>query len=50
MQGLMLDGERKSIEPLSQRVNVPGFHGNTMQALQHFISDSGWDEQPVLQA
>jgi SRSO17 transposase len=50
LQGLMLDGERKSIEPLAQRVNVPGFHGNTMQALQHFISDSGWDEQPVLQA
>src|SRR5215471_1256131 len=50
LQGLMLDGERKSIEPLAQRVNVPGFHGNTMQALQHFISDSSWDEQPVLQA
>src|SRR5215471_21667389 len=50
MHGLMLDGERKSIEPLAQRVNVPGFHGNTMQALQHFISDSSWDEQPVLQA
>src|SRR5229473_6109413 len=50
LQGLMLDGERKSIEPLAQRVNVPGFHGNTMQALQHFISDSRWDEQPVLQA
>ena len=50
LQGLMLDGERKSIQPLAQRVNVPGFHGNTMQALQHFISDSRWDEQPVLQA
>jgi SRSO17 transposase len=50
LQGLMLDGERKSIEPLAQRVNVPGWHGNTMQALQHFISDSRWDEQPVLQA
>ncbi len=50
LQGLMLDGERKSIEPLAQRVNVPGWRGNTMQALQHFISDSSWDEQPVLQA
>lgn len=50
LHGLMLDGERKSIQPLAQRVNVPGWHGNTMQALQHFISDSGWDEQPVLQA
>jgi SRSO17 transposase len=50
MHALLLDGERKSIEPLAQRVNVPGFHGNTAQALQHFISDSGWDEQPVLKA
>ena len=24
LQGLFLDGERKSIEPLSRRVNVPG--------------------------
>jgi SRSO17 transposase len=50
LHGLMLDGERKSIQPLAQRVEIPGWHGNTMQALQHFISDSGWDAQPVLQA
>jgi SRSO17 transposase len=50
LQGLLLDGERKSIQPLAERVSVPGWHGNTMQALQHFISDSGWDEQAVLQA
>ena len=50
LHGLLLDGERKSIQPLAQRVDVPGWRGNTMQALQHFISDSGWDEQPVLQA
>ena len=50
VHGLLLDGERKSIQPLAQRVDVPGWRGNTMQALQHFISDSGWDEQPVLHA
>lgn len=50
LHGLMLDGERKSVQPLAQRVNVPGWHGNTQQALQHFLSDSGWDEQLVLQA
>jgi len=49
LHGLMLDGERKSMQPLAERVSVPGWHGNTMQALQHFISDSTWDEQAVLQ-
>jgi SRSO17 transposase len=50
VQGLMLDGERKSIQPLAQRVEVPGWHGDTMQALQQFITDSTWDEQAVLHA
>ena len=49
LHGLLLDGERKSIQPLAERVTVPGWHGDTMQALQHFISDSTWDEQAVLQ-
>lgn len=48
LQGLLLDGERKSIQPLAQRVSVPGWHGDTMQALQQFITDSTWDEQTVL--
>jgi SRSO17 transposase len=40
LHGLMLDGERKSIQPLAQRVNVPGWHGDTMQALQQFVNQS----------
>jgi SRSO17 transposase len=48
LQGLLLDGERKSIQPLAQRVIVPGWHGDTMQALQQFIADSTWDEHVVL--
>src|SRR5437879_1597715 len=48
LHGLMLNGERKSVQPLAQRVNVPGWHGDTMQALQQFITESGWDEQAVL--
>ena len=48
LQGLLLDGERKSIQPLAQRVKVPGWQGDTMQALQQFITDSTWDEQVVL--
>src|SRR3954464_3319226 len=50
LQGLLLDGERKSIEPLSRRVTLP--EGLTSkdpeQALQHFVNQSPWDEQKVL--
>lgn len=48
LQGLFLDGERKSIQPLAQRVTVPGWSGDTMQALQQFVNQSSWDEQGVL--
>src|SRR3954453_1490606 len=50
LQGLLLDGERKSIEPLSRRVRLP--EGLTSkdpeQALQQFVNQSPWDERPVL--
>jgi SRSO17 transposase len=39
--GLLLDGERKSIEPLAQR--VPG--GNE-QALQQLVNQSPWAHEP----
>src|SRR5919204_6443243 len=45
LHGLLLDGERKSIEPLSRR--VPG--GNE-QRLQQFVNQSPWDPAPVLAA
>src|ERR1044072_4596879 len=45
LYGLLLDGERKSIEPLSRR--VPG--GNE-QNLQQFINQSPWDPAPILAA
>jgi SRSO17 transposase len=48
LQGLLLDGERKSIQPLAQRVNVPGWCGDTEQALQQFVNQSPWDEHAVL--
>src|ERR671935_2757232 len=48
LQGLLLDGERKSIEPLSRRVSVPGWHGDTEQALQLFVNQSPWDHEAVL--
>ena len=50
LQGLLLDGERKSIEPLSRRITLP--RGLTSkdpeQALQQFVNQSPWDEQKVL--
>jgi SRSO17 transposase len=50
LQGLILDGERKSIEPLSHRVRLP--EGLTSkdpeQALQQFINQSPWDQHQVL--
>jgi SRSO17 transposase len=42
VQGLLLDGERKSIEPLAGR--VPGAN---MQALQQFVGQSPWAWAPV---
>jgi SRSO17 transposase len=40
--GLLLEGERKSIEPLAQR--VPGGHE---QALPQFVNQSPWAHEPV---
>ncbi len=42
VQGLLLDGERKSIEPLAERVP----RGN-VQALQQFVGQSPWAWEPV---
>jgi SRSO17 transposase len=49
LQGLILDGERKSIEPLSRKVVLPpGLEvADLDQALQQFIGQSTWNEQAV---
>jgi len=44
VQGLLVPGERKSIEPMAARV------GADSQKLQQFIADSPWDEQEVWRA
>jgi SRSO17 transposase len=47
LAGLLQDGERKSIEPLSRRVTLPTTVAGTSdpdQALQQFVSVSAWDE------
>src|ERR1700693_4461629 len=50
LQGLLLDGERKSIEPLSRRVVLPEELAvkDPDQALQQFVNQSPWDEAKVL--
>ena len=50
IQGLMLDGERKSIEPLSRRITLPNnlISKDPEQALQQFVNQSPWNEQNVL--
>src|SRR4051812_15330282 len=49
LQGLILDGDRKSIEPLSRKVILPPglVVADLDQALQQFIGQSTWDEQAV---
>jgi SRSO17 transposase len=42
LRGLLLPGERKSIEPLAERV-APGHE----QELRHFVSESDWDDAGV---
>ena len=44
VQGLLMPGERKSIEPMAERL------GTDSQKLQQFIADSPWDEQDVWRA
>ena len=50
LAGLLQDGERKSIEPLSRRVTLPEVLAGTQdpdQGLQQFVSQSTWDEHAV---
>ena len=49
LQGLILDGQRKSIEPLSRKVTLPpGLQvADLDQALQQFVGQSTWDDQAL---
>lgn len=44
VQGLLMPGQRKSIEPMAERLRVDS------QKLQQFISDSPWPDRPVWEA
>jgi SRSO17 transposase len=49
LQGLLHDGERKSIEPLAGRVTLPPDLNSKdpEQALQQFVNQSPWDDQAL---
>jgi SRSO17 transposase len=48
VRGLLLDGERKSIEPMALRLSaIDGGQRDYEQALQQFISQSPWNERAV---
>jgi SRSO17 transposase len=42
LTGLMLDGRRKSVEPMAARLDEPN-----EQSLQHFLANTPWDPVPV---
>jgi SRSO17 transposase len=50
LQGLLRDGERKSIEPMARRVTLPAElkAQDPEQALQQFVNQSPWQDQKVL--
>jgi SRSO17 transposase len=47
LTGLLLPGERMSVEPIAARVD-PAHVRRAHQALHHFVAVSPWDEREVL--
>lgn len=47
--GLLLPGERKSVEPMAARL-APGEVGAKHQSLHHFVAKAPWDEARLLAA
>ena len=47
--GLLLPGERKSVEPMAARVD-PARVGAAPQSLHHFVAKAAWDDGALLAA
>ena len=45
--GLLLPGERKSVEPMAARI-APDNVRQTHQSMHHFVADAPWDDEQVL--
>src|SRR6201997_263632 len=46
--GLLLPGDRKSVEPMAARL-APGNVRRMHQSLHHFVADAPWDDQAILE-
>ena len=49
LRGLMLTGERKSVEPMAARVN-PDDVESAHQRMHHLVADAPWSDQALLAA
>jgi SRSO17 transposase len=48
VRGLLLDGQRKSVEPLAKRLQaIDDSPRDYEQSLQQFVNQSPWDERPL---
>jgi len=49
VRGVLLDGQRKSVEPMAKRLQaIDQSDADYEQSLQQFVNQSPWDEQVVL--
>jgi SRSO17 transposase len=46
--GLLLSGERKSVEPMAARL-APGNVGRMHQCLHHLVADAPWNDEAILE-
>jgi SRSO17 transposase len=49
VKGLLLPGERKSVEPMAARID-PRHVRARHQSMHHFVANAAWDEREVLRA
>ncbi|MFH1762657.1 MAG: IS701 family transposase [Gemmatimonadota bacterium] len=47
LTGLLLSGERKSVEPMAAKID-PRHVSRTHQAMHHFVANAPWEERAVL--
>ena len=49
LKGLMLPGDRKSVEPMAARVQ-PGNVRSAHQSMHHLVADAAWSDEAMLQS
>ena len=48
VMGLLLEGERKSIEPMAARLDAKNTQA-VRQSLQHFVANAPWSDEAILE-